>query len=327
MKPNIGSEAPGWRESIVLTLSARLISLVVPLLFLSAGALAQDTVAARTIPVAGSGNSALDKHVIRLIEERIEDAATLRVVPSDSLRTTEDESPVVAIGPSAFSRVREADRSANVLAVLVEKNFIDGYINRFPGQIGAVYYDVPLLRQALTGKAILPQATKIALLATTESAEIYEPLVDQLSAYGLGARVFIADNEEQLIPTLNRALSYGDFLLAGPDDKIYNPRSIKHILLTAYRRNKILIGPDQGYVKAGSLASSYTPFSVMADQASEQLLEFLESGEFSSPEYPDEYRVEVNEQVARSLNIPLPDRDWIADTVDQMLREAREESK
>ena len=71
MKPNIGSEAPGWRKRIVLTLSAWLTSLVVSLLFLSAGALAQDTVAARTIPVAGSGNSALDKHVIRLIEERI----------------------------------------------------------------------------------------------------------------------------------------------------------------------------------------------------------------------------------------------------------------
>ncbi len=327
MKPNFCSKAPGRRTKPTLTVWWTWFISAVTTVLWSTATLAQNDIAARTISVAGSGNIALDEHVIGLIEERVEGAVTLRRVPADDFRSAEDGSLVIAIGPTAFSRVRQVDRTANVLAVLVEKSFIQGYIDRFPGQIGAVYYDVPLLRQALTGKAILPQATKIALLATTESAEIYERLVDQLPAHSLGARVFIADSEEQLIPALNRALSYGDFLLAGPDNTIYNPRNIKHILLTAYRRNKILIGPSQGYVKAGSLASSYTPFTVMADQASEQLLAFVDSGAFPTPEYPDEYRVEVNEQVGRSLNIPLPDRDWIAETVDQMVRQAREASK
>lgn len=324
MKSNICIKAPGWRLDITPTLSAWLMVIA---LFWSAMALAQEPAATRVVTVVGSGNATLDEHVIRLIEERIQGQAILTRVSSDSFQPDADNRLVITIGPSAFSRVRQTDRDASILAVLVERAFIQGYISRFPGQIGAVYYDVPLIRQALTGKAILPQATNIALLASTASAERYEPLLDQLSAYNLNARIFIADTEDQLIPTLNRALSYGDFLLAGPDSTIYNPRNIKHILLTAYRRNKILIGPSQGYVKAGSLASSYIPFAIIADQASAQLLEFLETGHFPAPEYPDEYRVEVNEQVAKSLNIPLPEREWIARTVEQMLREVRETSE
>ena len=203
--------------------------------------------------------------------------------------------------------------------MLVEKSFIDGFADRAPGRISGVLYDVPLLRQALTGKVILPQANTISILATTNSVELYEPLIDQLPAYGMKARIFVVDNAEDLIPTLVRALGYGDFLLAGPDDAIYNPRTIKHILLTAYRRNKIVIGPSQAYVKAGALASSYPPFTAMADLGADFIEQFLATGTFPEPAYSPVFRVEVNNQVARSLNIPVPDRDYISQSVQEEL--------
>ncbi|MEE3168644.1 MAG: ABC transporter substrate-binding protein, partial [Pseudomonadota bacterium] len=133
------------------------------------------------------------------------------------------------------------------------------------------------------------------------------------------ARVFLVERPDRLIPTLVRALGYGDFLLAAPDSAIYNPRTIKYILLTAYRRNQIVIGPSQAYVKAGALASSYAPFPEMARLAGDYLAEFFESGAFPAPTYPEQYRVEINEQVARSMNIPLPGRDEIAERVNRQL--------
>ena len=271
------------------------------------------------IPVVGSGNAPLDQHLVGLLSDHLAGEVELDLLPAKNGQLPDSVRPVIVIGPSAFARVRQQGRDTPILALMVERDFIQGYINRAPGQIGAVYYDIPLLRQALTGKVILPQAGKIALLATTETAELYEPLIDQLPAFGLEARIFVTDTEDRLIPTLNRALSYGDFLLAGPDDSIYNPRNIKHILLTAYRRNRLLIGPTQSYVKAGAIASSYAPFSDMTKQAADNLLAFLQTGQFPPAEYPKRYRVEVNEQVARSLNIPLPDRQWIAGKVERML--------
>lgn len=276
------------------------------------------------IYIAGSGNTALDQHVTGLLAEQLGDQAVLVPIRDDQGLIGTD-SPVVTIGPVAFSKIRQINRDAPILALMVEKTFIQGYVSRSPGQVSAVYYDVPLLRQALTGKAILPQSRRIALLASTESAELYEDLIDQLSANNLQARVFITDSDDQLIPTLVRALTYGDFVLAGSDDAIYNPRNIKHILLTAYRRNKIVIGPSQAYVKAGVLASGYAPFPIMAEMAGTFLQEYLAEGRFPEPDYPGEYRVEVNQQVARSLNIPLPEREWLAEQVDELVRSSAQE--
>ncbi|SNC74735.1 hypothetical protein SAMN04487881_2532 [Marinobacter sp. es.048] len=273
---------------------------------------------ARTVYFAGSGSAPLDQHLMQLLNGELEPAISVVEVSDDQLATL-DTGPIITVGPAAFSRARQANRSAHILAMLVDKSFISGFAERSPGQITGVFYDVPLIRQALTGKAILPQATKIALLATADSVELYETLIDELPTYGMSARIFLVDNNDKLIPTLVRALGYGDFLLAAPDSSIYNPRTIKHILLTAYRRNQIVIGPTQAYVKAGSLASSYAPFPKMIEIADDFLATFFETGEFPAPSYPEDFRVEVNAQVARSLNIPLPSREDIATRVDRQL--------
>lgn len=294
----------------------RILLAVCTILFASMAFASDGTV--RTVYIAGSGNPGLDQHLSQLLKSQFDEHTVLLPVSDDRLPAIQD-APVIAIGPSAFSRVRQANRNIPILAMLVEKELVDSFAERSPGQISAVLYDVPLLRQALTGKSILPQATKIALLATSSTATIYEPLIDQLPDYGLEARLFLVDGNDDLIPTLVRALGYGDFLLAASDDLIYNPRTIKHILLTSYRRNRIVIGPSQAYVKAGSLASSYAPFPVMAKVAAEFLDAYFTDGALPAPAYPDTYKVEVNKQVARSLNIPLPDRDDIAETVNTRL--------
>lgn len=316
MTPDIRSR---WRRLVLRTARAvfkRALWAAVGLSLLTSAYAQEDP--KHTVFIAGSGNTALDQHVQGLLEDRLGENITLLPVSDEQIPMIE-ETPVVSIGPAAFSRVRQANRSAPILAMLVEKSFIDGFAELAPGQISGVLYDVPLLRQALTGKVILPQANTISILATTTSVELYEPLIDKLPAYGMKARVFVVDHNEDLIPTLVRALGYGDFLLAGPDDAIYNPRTIKHILLTAYRRNKIVIGPSQAYVKAGALASSYPPFTAMADLGAEFIDQFLAKGKFPEPAYSPVFRVEINDQVARSLNIPVPDREYISQAVQEEL--------
>lgn len=271
-----------------------------------------------TVYLAGSGNPALDRHMTQLLENSLGNDIVLRPL-ANGQTSTPDDAPIVTIGPSSFARVRQANRQAPILAMLVEESFIEEFVADNPGQISAVYYNVPLELQAVIGKTVLPHATKVAILATTETVELYEPIVDKLPLLGLHPRVFIVDSQQELIPTLVRALNYGDFLLAGPDDMLYNPRTIKHILLTAYRRSRIVIGPSQAYVKAGALASGYAPFPAMTESAARQLEHFYAYGSFPAPAYPDRYSVEINRQVARSLNMPLPDKE----TVERELERAR----
>jgi hypothetical protein len=63
----------------------------------------------------------------------------------------------------------------------------------------------------------------------------------------------------------------------------------------------------------------------MAERAAAHLNSFFDNGRFPPPAYSPRFKVVINQQVARSLNIPLPDRDWIAETVNAYLDNRQEE--
>lgn len=268
--------------------------------------------------LAGSENSALNRRMRSLLEDAVGSSTVIRSFSSG--QTSQDKTtPVIALGPEAFARVRQEDKNVPILALLVDEPFIDGYAERSGGSVSGILYNPPLLRQAIAGRVILPQATRVAMLARPDTVEIYEPVTEQLPDYGLEGKVFVVTSDDSLIPTLIRALNYGDFILAAPDNSIYNPRTIKYILLTAYRRNRIVIGPSQAYVKAGSLASTYTPLTQIAELAADYIEEYRANGQFPPPAYPDNFRIDLNLQVARSLNIPLPDRQDVITSVMEQL--------
>lgn len=268
-----------------------------------------------TAYVAGSGNSVFDQHFRLALQDVLGHRVSVMPLPS-RISDRLAGSPVVALGAPALTGLHRSGGAISVLAAFVERPFMQKYAENHKGRISAVYQDVPLIRQALIGQAILPQATRVALLATDESASVCNMLLDQLPSYGLEGRVFLVESEDELVPVLIQALAFGDFIVATPDQAIYNSRTIKHILLTAYRHNRIVIGPSQAYVKAGSLASGYATFPATVRMVASYLETYFATGEFPAPGYPDEYLVAVNRQVARSLDIPLPGNPQIRDLVE-----------
>lgn len=308
------------RESLggVMPLRVHFCLVIWALLALCPPVSAQDAPRA-VVYVAGSEkNSALTSHMMNLLADALgDDAEIRRFQPGQTARS--DGSVIITLGPEAFTQVRQESRTVPILALLVDKPFIAGYAERSAGDIGAVLYNSPLIRQAMAGKVILPHANRVAMLATPETAELYEELTPRLPELGMEGRVFIVSDNDDLIPALVRALEYGDFLLAATDSTIYNPRTIKHILLTTYRRSRIVIGPSQAYVKAGSLASTYVPLQSIAASAARLIALFKETGRFPAPTYPGEFQLEINDQVARSLNIPLPPREELRATIKSRL--------
>lgn len=257
------------------------------------------------ILVAGSANTAFNAHFISLLSREIGDGADIRTYTEDRSLARPD-ALVITLGSSALSQIQQQRPSPPTLALMISEAQFSGYRDR-PGAVrSAIYNDLPLLQQALLGHLILPQATRIAALARPGMEATYDSLIESLARFSLELRVFPVDSNDALIPTLSRALSYGDFLLAAPDEMIFNPRTIKHILLTAYRRNRIVIGPDRAFVRAGALASTYIPLPIVAADVGEQIAVYRATGSLLPPAYPQDFAVAVNDQVARSLNIPVP---------------------
>jgi len=283
-----------------------------------------------TLFLAGTGNPAVDQRVSDLLEKALsgtdatDNRPELTVLPfrEDQARKAPSV-PVVALGPEAVTRVLQESPESPILALLVNEGFYSA-LNAPSERISALFYDPPLARQALLGKTILPHATRIAVLARPENALRYDNQLAPLRDAGLEAQVFVVSSDDRLIPTLVRALGYGDFLLALPDDRIYNPRTIKHILLTAYRRSRIVIGPRQAYVKAGALASTYTPLTTLVREAAGYIRTHREKGAFPPAAYPLGYAIEVNRQVARSLNILLGDDQALEQQLQDNIRQLQE---
>jgi ABC-type uncharacterized transport system substrate-binding protein len=65
------------------------------------------------------------------------------------------------------------------------------------------------------------------------------------------------DNTHDSRP-LQALLKNSDVLLGLDDPDLYNPKTAKNLLLSSYARQLALIGPNAGFVKAGSLASTYS---------------------------------------------------------------------
>ncbi|MGP4844106.1 ABC transporter substrate-binding protein [Marinobacter sp. 1Y8] len=214
---------------------------------------------------------------------------------------------VISLGPSALNEVMQQAERPPLLALMITESQFSQYQNMEGKPLAARYLNPPLLRQALLGRAILPHASRISVLARAGSEQVYKPLAETLNDFGLELRVFTVENSESLVSTLTRALNYGDFLLGTPDPAIYNRQTIKHILLTTYRYNRILIGPERAFVQAGALASTFTPTEALIQNVDDEIARYFSSGTLGASEYPTDFSILFNFQVARSLNIPLPD--------------------
>lgn len=173
-----------------------------------------------------------------------------------------------------------------------------------PARISLLWSDPPAGRQLRLIQMLLPQARRIGVLYSEQS----EFLLDELrqAAAPLGLQIISqpwgasADNRPLL--ELIRA---SDVLLGIDDPDLYNAKTAKNLLLSSYSRQLALFGPSAGFVRAGSLATTYSDQSDWL-AVLEQLLD-------QSPEtwpralYPRFFKVLSNRQVARALSIDMSD--------------------
>lgn len=104
-------------------------------------------------------------------------------------------------------------------------------------------------------------------------------------------------------------------LLAVDDFLLYNRDTIRSILLTTYRHGKVVIGPSQAFVNAGSLASCYTTMEQFLRQLHGSVEFWLRSGSLPAPAHGTHYRIAINRQVATSLGLDIPDHAFLIRTM------------
>jgi hypothetical protein len=169
-----------------------------------------------------------------------------------------------------------------------------------PPHLSLLWSDPPLDRQLRLTRLLLPQAKRVGVLFDSHSEFLLKELHQAAHSLGLEVVTERWDNTNDNRP-LQTLLKNSDVLLGIDDPDLYNPKTAKNLLLSSYARQLALIGPNAGFVRAGSLASTYSDQSDWLAMLDELLNR--PPATWPRTHYPQRFKVLSNPQVARSLGI------------------------
>ena len=224
----------------------------------------------------------------------------------DSSRAIPVSGLVIGVGMKAATAVAASDAPA-VLNVLIPKAGYEKLLRDFPRHAGSqafsvIFLDQPVHRQAHLIVAILPGKHNVGLLYSTPPNELAQ-FRQRLNEHGLKLHEKMVDPELPLADALHEILNTSELLLALPDAAVYNNSTIRNILLATYRSGVPLIGISPGYVNAGALCAVFSTPAQVAAQAAALIQQYGDNHVLPATQYPREFEVMVNEQVARSMGL------------------------
>ncbi|MFZ3083287.1 ABC transporter substrate-binding protein [Rhodoferax ferrireducens] len=214
----------------------------------------------------------------------------------------------VALGAQAANAL--APLKAPVLCALLLRSSFERVLRssgrKASSQFSALYLDQPLSRQLGLIQLALPEARRIGVLWGPESKTQAPTLRALAQARGLSLREADVGQGEFLFPGLKAALEGADVLLALADPQVFNSSSIQNILLTSFRAGVPLVAFSPAYVRAGALLALHVTPEQIGQQAALIAGGVLQGKALSAtPLYSQDFSVDVNEHVARSLGLRL----------------------
>lgn len=222
----------------------------------------------------------------------------------------------IAVGMKAASVL--ASRDVSALSVLVSKAGYDklphgpAHLRKTPRS--AIFLDQPIKRQVAFLLAALPDTRDVGVLYSAVPQELPD-LRGFLEDRGVRLHEREVDETQTLNDALDSLLNESEVLFVLADAGVYNAGTIRNILLSSYRKHVPLIGLSEAYVRAGALCAIYTTPDQIAAQTAEAARHFSETGKLPPSQYPKEFEVSVNMQVARSLDIPIKDAERLRDEI------------
>ncbi len=235
-----------------------------------------------------------------------------------------DSGLLIGVGIKAATELA-ASKAPAVINVLLTKTSHEKLLHDFPARITspgmtAIYLNQPVQRQLHLITAVMPGKRNVGILYTNVSKELDE-IHQKLKDYSLKLQEQKVD-QTQTLPIALQELLLGrsEMLLALPDAEIYNDSTIRNILLATYRRGIPLIGYSAGYVKAGALCAVFSTPAQIATQTAKLIVKFNETHILPPAQYPREFEVMVNTQVAASLGLQVEDAEALHDEIEQALK-------
>ncbi len=176
--------------------------------------------------------------------------------------------------------------------------------------------DQPLQRY-LRFDRLLTGARRIGLLNLPATAFDEEQLRQLAEREGIELQQKLLDPAHaNPVAAVRQILRRSDNLLAIPAPDIYNRKTLKGILLAAYRLRKAVVSYSPAHVRAGALGALYATPEQIGDQIAELALHWLQGQPPQSPFSLAKYfAIDINPKVASALGLELPDSDELLQAI------------
>ena len=211
--------------------------------------------------------------------------------------------------PSLDWRLQKIRGPATLVLRISRQQARDRLGDATPEHLSLLWSDPPMARQLRLIRQILPQVRRVGILFDKHSEFLLKDAHQAALALGLEIVGERWDDSSDSRP-LQNLLGQSDVLLGLDDPDLYNPKTVKNLLLSSYARQRALIGPSPAFVKAGSLASTYSDqedwLAILDDLLDRPATTWPRSL------YPPRFKVLSNQQVARSLGIEPIDAESVA---------------
>lgn len=218
---------------------------------------------------------------------------------------------VVAVGTAAQRGMQELFATDTtpppLLAILVPRQAFERIADPArvqPGLLSAVFLDQPPARQLELIRLAMPAVRTVGILGGADFREHSAAFEKAAKERGLQLGVSVV-GQSGLFAALQEVLADAGVLLALPDPAVFNSQTAANILMATYRRQVPLIGFSPAYVKAGALLALYSTPAQVGARGGEVLRQALAGRSLSPPQWPREFVVKVNQDVARSLGFAL----------------------
>lgn len=208
-----------------------------------------------------------------------------------------------ALASPALARV-------SMLAALLPQASYPAPVAREQGLTSAVFLDQPAARTARLLQLALPERRRVGVLFGPDSLAVRPALARSLSARGFTlVEQTVLSGDKGLYPALRRLFDDSDLLLAMPDKQVYSATNMHNILLAAYRQRIPVVSYSAAHVRAGALLALHTEPAAIGQQVAGVLRQWQAGRGLPPPSLAEGYAVALNEQVARSLDISLPNQE------------------
>lgn len=225
-------------------------------------------------------------------------------------------STVVAVGSRASEFALRRFPNADILSLLMPVAAWNELCARLPGsgRRAAVVIDQPLERPLALGQLLVPSAKRIGAVFGPVSVSSRPQLIDAAQRRGMELVYADLDSDDNPIGVLSPLVQKTDLFIAVADRAVFNKSVAKWLLYLSFRQKVSVIGFSQSYAKAGALGAVYSSPENIGRHGAELMESLLaaERGVSITAEswrtyYPKYYTLEINREVARALNISVPE--------------------